>query len=314
MSATRDIEFGVMLSSTSNNYGLSDDELPAVFRDMGMAIEDHGFDVLVAGDHIAYPEEIPTDYEFSKSGEPPFGHTTSVYNVFQVLAQIGALTDDLRLGTNVCAVPYRHPIDLTKQVLSLDSLTGGRFDFGVAPGWLKTEFDALDVPFEERGSRTDEFLALFNRAREEGELSFDGRHHSFDTVGFHPEPAGDIPIWVGGYSGATFRRIAEFADGWTTLWDTPEEVVAARKRIMNAWTDYDRDGEPEIAVLRPVNVQPGESTDRVLTGDPDDIIEDVQAYIDAGATRLIVDFFTTDIDAQKEQLEYMGEEIIPSFS
>ncbi|MFC6719796.1 TIGR03619 family F420-dependent LLM class oxidoreductase [Natrialbaceae archaeon GCM10025810] len=311
MASTSDLEFGVMLSATSNDYGIPDEKRPEVFRRTATTIEESGFDVLVAGDHIAYPDEIPSDYEFSKSGEPPFTSETSVYDVFQVLAHLAAITDQIDLGTNVCAAPYRHPITLTKHILTLESLSGGRVDFGVAPGWLETEFDALDVPFDERGSRTDEFLDIFRRVCTEGRLAYDGDHFSFDTVGFYPSPSREIPVWIGGHSGATFRRIAEYGNGWTTLWDSPSDVETARGRIMNAWTDFGRDGKPNIAVLRPVNV--GGDGDRILTGPADKVIEDLESYAEAGADRIIIDFFTTDVETQLEQIRLFGDDVIPSF-
>lgn len=313
MPQSADVEFGVMLSATSNAYGIADAELPEVFAQSARVAEESGFDVLVAGDHVVYPGEIPTDYEFSKTGEPPFDTTTSLFDVFQVLSQLAAVTDDIALGTNVVAAPYRHPLVLTKNVFSLDVLSGGRFDFGVAPGWLKPEFDALSVPFGERGRRTDEFLEIFELAREAGVTDFSGEFYEFDEVGLFPQPIGEIPIWIGGKSGATFRRIAEYGDGWSTLWDHPDDVAAARERIMNAWTDYDRDGDPRIGVMRPVNIDQAADPDRLLQGTPDDVIADVEAYQDAGTTRLIVDFFTTDVDEQLDLMRQFGDEIIDAF-
>ncbi len=313
MRKSSNMEFGVMLSATSNSYGIPDEELPDVFARSAQVAEESGFDVLVAGDHIVYPGEIPTDYEFSKTGKPPFDTTTSLFDVFEVLSQLAAVTDDIMLGTNVVAAPCRHPLVLTKNIFSLDVLSGGRFDFGVAPGWLKPEFDALDVPFEERGKRTDEFLEIFDLAQEEGVTDYTGDFYEFDEVGFYPQPSGDIPVWIGGKSGATFRRIAEFGDGWSTLWDHPDDVAAARERIMNAWRDYDRDGEPDIGVLRPVNINPDADDDRLLQGSASNIIADIEAYREAGTTRLIVDFFTTDIDEQLDLMQQFGDEIIEAF-
>lgn len=310
MSQSDVFEFGVMLSATSNAYGIPSEELPEVFRRSARVAEDSGFDVLVAGDHVVYPDQIPTDYEFSKTGEPPFDTTTSLFDVFEVLSHLAAVTDDIDLGTNVAAAPYRHPLVLTKNVLSLDALSEGRFDFGVAPGWLQPEFDALGVPFEERGKRTDEFLDIFELACEEGVTGYSGDFYQFDDVGFYPQPVGDIPVWIGGKSGATFRRVAEYGDGWSTLWDHPDDVAAARDRIMNAWTDYDREGEPRIGVLRPVDIDPDANSDRLLQGTPAEVIADVEAYEQAGATRLIVDFFTTDIDEQLSLMREFGDEII----
>lgn len=307
------MKFGVMLSATSNSYGIPDDELPGVFQRFARTAEESGFDVVVAGDHIVYPEEIPTDYEFSSTGEPPFDTTTSLFDVFDVLSYLAPVTDTIDLGTHVVAAPYRHPLVLAKNALTVEGLSQGRLDFGVAPGWMHTEFDALGVPFEERGSRTDEFLEIFELACEEGVTGYDGEHYSFDEVGFFPSPERDIPIWIGGKSGATFRRIAEYGDGWATLWEHPDDVEAARERIMNAWTDFDREGEPEISVLRPVSLGNDADPDRLLSGPPSSILEDVRAYRDAGTTRLMVDFFTTDVDEQVRLMEQFGEEIIEEF-
>jgi alkanesulfonate monooxygenase SsuD/methylene tetrahydromethanopterin reductase-like flavin-dependent oxidoreductase (luciferase family) len=111
-----EMEFGVMLSATSNTYGIPDADLPEVFRRSGRVAEDSGFDTIVAGDHIVYPKEIPSDYEYSSSGEPPFDTETSVFDVFQVFAHLAAVTDDIDLGTNVVAAPYRHPLVLKKNI------------------------------------------------------------------------------------------------------------------------------------------------------------------------------------------------------
>jgi probable F420-dependent oxidoreductase len=307
---TVDIEFGVMLSATSNAYGIPDEDLPGVFRRSAQVAEESGFDLVVAGDHVVYPEEIPTDYEYSSSGEPPFNTETSVFDVFQVFAHLAAVTDDIGLGTNVVATPYRHPLILTKNALTLDTLSQGRFDFGVAPGWMETEFDALGTPFEERGRRTDEFLEIFELACENGVASYEGEFYEFDEVGFHPRPAHDIPVWIGGKSGAAIRRVGQFGTGWSTLWDHPDAVDDTRNRIANAWRDFEREGDPEIAVLRPVNLDVNADPERLLSGGPASIAADIERYQEAGATRIVVDFFTTDIDEQIALLEQFGDEVI----
>lgn len=301
-------EFGVMLST------FGDHASPQAFRRMAKTAEYEGFDAVWAGDHISFPADIPEEYPFSPTGESPFDISLDTYDVFAVLSHLAAVTDDVDLGTNTCIVPYRHPIVLTRNALTTEHLSDGRFDFGVAPGWMRTEFEVLDVPFEERGSRTDEFLTIFDRARTEGEFAFEGPHHSFQETGFHPTPDKGRPrMWIGGKSGASFRRVAEFGDGWTIFWDRPNEIAAARERIMNAWTDYDRDGEPEIAVIRALHV--GEDTDRdsLFTGAPNGIVESIEAYAEAGVTRVVFDFYTTDIDEQVEQVERFADRVMPMF-
>jgi probable F420-dependent oxidoreductase len=307
-----DIEFGY----TIWNVGDPEYVHPGAFTRLARAVEAHGFDSVWAQDHVALPRDIPDEYPFTEDGVCPVGSTDHVYSPFETLAYLAGVTDDITLGTDVCIAAYRHPVVLAKQVLTLDALTDGGFDLGVGAGWMRTEFDLVDVPFEERGARLDEFLELLGRACEEGELAFDGPHHSFQQTGFYPVPTDrQLPrTWVGGRSGATIRRIAEYGHGWTSFWETPEDVAAFRERMLRAWDDFDRSGEPGVAVGRPVHVgQDGPSDDRLLVGDPDDVIADVQRYVDAGTTRLDVTTYTTDLDAQREQVERFGEEVLSSF-
>jgi probable F420-dependent oxidoreductase len=287
------------------------------FKEVATTAEELEYDGLWCGDHITFPDNIPDIYPGSPSGESPFDISQKSYDTFETLSYLSAITDDIHVGTNVCIVPYRHPVVLAKNALTLESLSEGRFEFGVGAGWLRTEFEVLDVPFNERGSRTDEFLEIFDRACKEGEFEFDGPHHSFQKTGFYPVPDRDSgpPIWVGGHSGASFRRVAEYGNGWTAMWSRPDEIVDARKRIMRAWNDYGRSSQPNIAVMRPVHVgtDTPQSTDRPLIGDPNKIIEDIESYADAGTTQIIINFFSRNADSQIEQIERFGSEVIPSF-
>jgi alkanesulfonate monooxygenase SsuD/methylene tetrahydromethanopterin reductase-like flavin-dependent oxidoreductase (luciferase family) len=178
---------------------------------------------------------------------------------------------------------------------------------------MHTEFEVLDVPFEERGNRTDEFLELFEQLREDGSLSFAGPYHSFQETGFHPIPERGRPkMWIGGRSGAAFRRIGQFGDGWTIFWDRSADIATARKRIMRAWEDFDCAGIPEIALTRPIRLGSASdlNTSRPFVGEPASVLEDIDTYADAGVTRIVLDFFTTDIDAQLDQIQQFGDEII----
>lgn len=297
-----DLEVSVMLGT------FGDHATPDAFRRIATVAEELDYDAVWVGDHVTLPAEIPNTYPFSPTGESPFDISQPAFDAFTVLSHLAGVTDDLRLGTNTCIVPYRHPVTLTKQAFSLAALANDRFEFGVAPGWLKTEFEVLDVPFEERGSRTDEFLRIFDRAVAEEELSFDGPHHSFQETGFHPVPDERPSVWVGGRSGASFRRVGEFGDGWTIFWDRPDDVAAARERVEQAWADFDRDGDPGVAVVRPVDVG-GVNEERPLVGPPASVAADLDAYAAAGATRVVLDFFTTDPDEQVRQLERFADEV-----
>ncbi len=305
------IEFGVVLN-TFQGEALS----PDGFERIASAAEDFGFAVLWAPDHAVLPAEIPNVYPYSPDGDPgPYiAAEQDFYPALETLTYCAAVTDRIRIGTHVCVAPYRHPAALAKRVLAVDALSEGRLEFGVGAGWLPTEFELLDVPFDERGARLEEFLEVFRRACADGELAFDGRFHEFQRAGFHPQADRGRPrIWVGGRSGAAYRRIAEYGDGWVTVWDRPAAVRTQRDRILAAWNDYDRTGSPEIAVTRPIRLRDAAGGDRPLDGPAAAVIDDVRAYRDAGVTCLNVDFFTTAVDEQIEQLRRFAEDVMPAF-
>jgi probable F420-dependent oxidoreductase len=306
---TSELDFGLMVPPFSS-------EGPHAFRELAVAAEAVGFDAVWFADHITFPEEMPQNYPASSDGTPPFSVTDDAYDIFQVLAHLAAITDTIAVGTNICVAPYRHPVTLTKHALTLDSLSGGRFEFGIAPGWLRTEFEVLDVPFEHRGELFDEFLEVFTTACETGEFAYESTHYSFQKTGFHPGPVdGQPPIWIGGDSPPTYRRIGQFGDGWTILWKYPDELAETRERIMRRWEEFDRSGAPEISIMRPIDVgnESGSDPDRLFVGSPDEIIADIEDYRESGATRVVMDFATQDLDEQLTQVERMGRDVLPSY-
>jgi probable F420-dependent oxidoreductase len=133
-----------------------------------------------------------------------------------VLAVAGAATTTLRLQTHVFVVAYRNPFLAAKSVLSLDRLCGGRVILGVAAGYLRPEFGALGVDFDERNELTDEAIDVMRRVWTEDEVVAEGRH--FRTRGTtmlpHPPQQPHPPIWIGGNSTAAIRRAAERGQGW----------------------------------------------------------------------------------------------------
>lgn len=310
MKSTADLEFAYAIPSYSK-YGQA-----GPWLDIAQQAEQSGFETLWRGNHITIPQELRYDeYQF---GTTDWAKSTNPsVDVFQVFSYIAGATDEIKMGTNICIVPLRHPIVLAKQALSVDALSDGRFEFGVGAGWLRSEFEVLDIPFEERGSRTDEFLRFFERARDEGEVSLDGPHHSFEKTGFYPIPEEDgrPRIWVGGTSGAAFRRVAEFGVGWTIVNRTAEEVGKARDRIMNAWGDYDREGDPEIAARRRIHVgdYPNADHEYMSTGEPAEIIENIEAYAEAGVTQIVVGSAADSLEEELEQIRLIEDEIMPAF-
>ncbi|MFB6312138.1 MAG: TIGR03619 family F420-dependent LLM class oxidoreductase [Salinirussus sp.] len=276
------------------------------FRETANRAAAAGFDGILAGDHVVLPGAIPDEYPYSETGEYWSTSSDDSYEVFQTLSYLAGHTEDLVFGTNVAVAPYRHPVLLAKNALTAAALSNGRFELGIGVGWLRTEFEVLDVPFAERGSRTDEFLRLFERVLDDGELAFDGPHHTFQETGFHPVPDGNLPVWIGGDSGATFRRVAEFGDGWTAARLDPSALADRYARLLDAWHDYDRDGEPAVALMDRCRLDGTDSHGgSPFVGAAEDVRTAVGDYVDRGVDRIVI-----VVDDEFEHLDRFGAEVV----
>ena len=131
---------------------------PAFLRTLGPAAEERGFESIWLPEHVVLFDEYESSYPYAEDGRFPGGGDVGIVDPLVGLTYLAAVTDRVRLGTGICLVPQRNPVYTAKHVADLDVLSGGRVDFGIGIGWLKEEFDALNVPFEQRGKRTDEYL------------------------------------------------------------------------------------------------------------------------------------------------------------
>jgi len=135
---------------------------------------------------------------------------------FVAMAFAAARTTTLRLIPNIVVLPYRNPFVVAKSGASLDLLSGGRFTLAVGVGYLKREFAALGVDYEERAALFDEALDVIRAIWTTDDVSFEGKHFTASGITAHPRPASDPhpPIWVGGNTAAARRRVAQKGDGW----------------------------------------------------------------------------------------------------
>lgn len=317
----RNVDHSIVVN-TNPNFGVmiqifGDKASPTNFRRVADAADRLDFDSIWVGDHIVFAEEMEDTYPHGDGQPPPtMRMSKNCYDFFHVLTLVAERVDDVRVGSNICLAALRHPVDLVKRVFTLEALSAG-FEFGVGVGWLDIEYEALGVPFEERGARTDEFLKIFTQARETAEFAFDGEFHSFPKIGFHPAPDTDDrpPLWIGGYSGAAFRRVGQYGDGWTIVDAPPDSVESARDRIANAWNDFDRDGTPDIAVERSMylGADPDIDSDRPIVEPPSNVVDLVQTYKDLGTTDFILKQDGMTVDQRIEQMELFHDEVMPEF-
>jgi probable F420-dependent oxidoreductase len=148
---------------------------------------------------------------------------------FVALAFAAAATTRLRLHTNLCIPAYRNPFLLAKSVASLDALSGGRVILGIGAGYLRSEFDALGMPFDQRNDATDEAIKAMRAAWTGDSVAMDGTrfHARGNTMLPTPAQAGGPPIWIGGNSRTAVRRAVQLADGWSPF---PNPAKSAERR------------------------------------------------------------------------------------
>jgi probable F420-dependent oxidoreductase len=152
---------------------------------------------------------------------------------FTTLAFLAAVTSRIRLGTGVCLVPQRNPLYTAKEVANVDWLSGGRVDFGIGVGWQREEFEALDVPWEDRGRRTDEYIELMRRLWCDSESRFEGEFWKLPPSRAFPKPVQQPhpPIHVGGESDVALRRVVRLGADWLPFNVTPETLAERRSRL-----------------------------------------------------------------------------------
>ena len=244
-----------------------------------------GFDSVWVSDHIVVPH----------SAIPRFGEV--FFEPFTTLAYVAGKTRRIRLGTSVIILPYRNPLFMAKALATIDVLSGGRLIVGAAVGWLAEEFEALGIPFTERGARSDEALRVMRLLWTEAQPRFEGRFCRFAGIKAEPKPLQKPhpPIWIGGASQAALRRAAEFAEAWHPSHRPVKEIAAGAKQFTNLARARGRDPKTLQVVARaPLRVLTKGRAPKprpLLVGTPDQIVEDIGRYKEAGVTGFMFDTY-----------------------
>jgi probable F420-dependent oxidoreductase len=209
------MKFGIHLPQFGRAAG------PDTIRKAAIEAEQQGYDDIWVSDHLAIPVDAPY---------PP---TAYIYEPLVSLTWAAAATTRVGLGTSVLVLPMRHPLVLAKMLATLDLMSGGRVIVGAAVGWLKEEFDALGVPFKERGARSDESIRMLRACWTKDPVNLKGEHVEADFKAMRtlPQPARPIPIWVGGHGEPAFRRAVRLGDGWHGSRKSPAEAKPIVKRL-----------------------------------------------------------------------------------
>jgi len=246
-----------------------------------------------------------------------------------------AYSDRLKVGTSVLAMPLRNPVVLAKQIATLDYLSQGRFFPAVGLGQEEPEeYEACGVSKERRGPRTDEAIELMRRLWQEENVTHEGEFFSCHNVTVTPKPylQPSTPVWIGGRSAAAARRVGRVGDGWLVSSATPEEIKEGCEILFETANEYNREIEDDhIGVLMGYYIsddvaEATEKASRFVTrprpdahfteftavGPVEKVAEYVQNYIEAGGSKFVLRPMCS-ADETMEQLEILGEELLPMF-
>jgi probable F420-dependent oxidoreductase len=196
------------------NTGLGASALGA--RHVAATAESAGFESLWTVEHVVVPSGYESKYPYDASGKMAGGaEEFDLPDPLIWLAFVAAATERIKLGTGILIVPQRNPLVTAKEVATLDALSGGRMILGVGVGWLEEEFDAIGVPFADRGRRHDDYVEAMRALWTQDKASVHNTYVSFDNCISRPRPVnGTVPIVVGGHTAPAARRAARIGNGF----------------------------------------------------------------------------------------------------
>jgi probable F420-dependent oxidoreductase len=280
---------------------------------LAQAIESLGFESMWMGEHPIIPVSAADAVRY---GVPLPANYRHMPDPFVSIAAAAAVTSRIRFGTNIIVVPQHEPINLAKQLATLDHIAGGRLSFAYGTGWIEDEAAVFGYRFDKRLGRTLDFMRAIKLLWTEDEASYSGEYVSFPPIHCNPKPLQKphIPILVGSGNDKTqnskvLRRVARSADGWLPSFLTPammrEQLAELRGYCAEEGTDFDR---LDISLIVPaisfgVGELPPWGAGAYDDLKPINAQELIAEYEEVGVTRLLVGLPDMEDDAAFARLE-----------
>ncbi len=274
---------------------------PVFVRSWSSTADRLGFDSLWGVDHVVMPQKVDSKYVLPRRPASIADDAVSDllapnFELVTTLAFVAAITERIRLGTAVAVLPIRNAILNARQLATVDRYSGGRLVYGIGAGWLKEEADAMGMPWDRRGARTDEHIALLRRIWGAGgeHVEFHGEFWDIPPMDPEPRPAqATIPILVGGHSEAAIDRAARIGDGWITA-NMSSDRLAALLPILTAALERHGRHPDEVPVY--CGAEPAAGT-----------VDGLRRYEELGVRSVQVPLQTLD------ELERFADEALPAF-
>ncbi|MGI9295254.1 MAG: LLM class F420-dependent oxidoreductase [Pseudomonadales bacterium] len=273
------------------------------------AIDNAGFASVFVTDHPA-----PTQRWLEGGGHPTL-------DPFVALSVAATASVRIRLHTHVLVLAYRNPFVVAKAAASLDRLCGGRLTLGIGTGYMKAEYNAVGVPFEERGELTNEAIEILRRAWAGEPIDYKGKR--FKAVGtcVLPTPAqSPLPIWAGGNAPAAIRRAVAMCEGWSPFYATGAvsrstkthelaSIAQLRGKIEFAHEFADKIGRAEpleicMGIIGDNAIKPHASEEAAR------LVDEYWKLIEAGVSWTTMSLPSPSLASFIENAQWFGEEVI----
>ena len=259
------------------------------------------------------------------------------FEAVSIMTALAAETTNVRVGSYVFNMGFRHPAVLAKAAATIDHVSNGRLELGLGAGWYELEHTAYGIPFPPVATRLDileEGIQIIKSMLTQDSTTFLGDHFQVRDAFCSPRPVQDKPrIWVGGQGERrTLRIAARYADGWNAAY-IPPEVYKHKIEVLERWCE--REGRDPGEIARSVNVgfwvgidaaearkerqrydtQYGDAAEQraggQLFGTPNEVIERIGAYAEAGAQGLNI---ALRAPFNWEALQAFAEVVLPAFA
>jgi len=283
-----------------------------------------GFHSMWFPDHVCMPIGSSSAHVANASGKRAYEAHHNMLDAAVTMGAVAAATSKLKLGTSVLIVPYRNPLSDARQFATVDLLSNGRLMLGVGAGWMQEEFEALGLPYAERGAMANECIEIFKRSWTREVVEFQGRYFKFDDISMDPKPAQKPrpPIVFGGVVPAGARRAVRNCDGFYPIFLDPQadpnrfaplqdEIRREADRIGRDLSKFFMMAVASGRLANPGARQSGPGPRPICTGSGEQVLSDLQRFADAGYSLVVFIFDCFGrIEELEMQIQRFGEEII----
>jgi probable F420-dependent oxidoreductase len=264
---------------------------PSAVGRIGRAVEDLGFDHLLAYDHVL--GAVHADRTPRLTG--PYTERDPFHDPFVMFAYLAAITERIGFTTGILVLPQRQTALVARQAADVELLSGGRLRLGVGVGWSHVEYEALGQDFRTRGARQEEQIQLLRRLFTDTVVDFSGQFDRVDRAALVPKPARPVPIWLGGSGDKAFDRAARLGDGFIFFGGGIEHTTDAWARLQERVRGHGRSVEDfggDYVVLP--------------RGGIGELVAEIDAWRAAGGTHATVVTMGRGLDSTEGHLDFIA--------